>query len=200
MPHMMASGSGSANPMRSIAAAALFSGLIAALALVAIPLGPVPLTGQSFGVMLAGSLLGPRLGALAVLGYLLLGLAGLPVFAGGQAGVAVLFGPTGGYLWGFAAGAAVIGLLADARRDRPAWQTLLGMALGGIGVVYALGVIQLGRFYGWPLMKALAVGVVPFLPGDLVKALAATAMVRRSTVRGVIRDYFAGRPTPPPED
>lgn len=184
--------------LRALTAVALLAGVIGALAFVTIPLGTVPLTGQSFGVMLAGALLGPRLGVLAVLGYLLLGIVGLPVFAGGTAGPAVLVGPTGGYLWGFVAGSAVIGLLADVRKDRSVWQTLSGMVLGGIVVVYALGAWQLARFYGWPLGRVLLVGVAPFLPGDLLKVVAATAIVRRSVVRQAITDYFAGGVTPRP--
>ncbi|MDI6870431.1 MAG: biotin transporter BioY [Bacillota bacterium] len=190
------------SPIRAVAAVALLAAVIGTLAFVAVPLpfSPVPLSGQSFGVMLAGALLGPYLGPLAVLVYLLLGLAGLPVFAGGHAGPGVLVGPTGGYLWGFAAGAWVIGLVSSVRKNQPAWQTLLGIALGGILVVYALGVAQLALVSGLPLGKALAVGVLPFLPGDLVKAVAAAAVVRRPAVRRVMLDYFAGRPTPPPED
>ncbi len=197
---MTASTTPQTSPIRALAAVALLAGVISALALVTVPLGPVPLSGQSFGVMLAGALLGPRLGPLAVLVYLLLGLAGLPVFAGGHAGAGILVGPTGGYLWGFVAGAAVIGLLADAREKQPAWRTLLGLVLGGIVVVYAFGMVQLAHFFGWPWRKALMVGVIPFLPGDVLKAVAAAALVRRSTVRRVMTDYFAGRPTPPPED
>jgi biotin transport system substrate-specific component len=185
-----------------LAAIALLASAISALAFVHFPLpfSPVPLSGQSFGVMLAGALLGPRRGPLAVLAYLLLGLMGLPVFAGGQAGPGVLVGPTGGYLWGFVAGAWVVGHLADAQAERAAWRTLAGLVLGGIVVVYALGVAQLSFIAGLSLTKALAVGVLPFLPGDLVKAAAAAALVRRPAVRRVVRDYFAGRPTPPPED
>lgn len=187
------------SPIRALAAVALLAAAISTLAFVAIPLpfSPVPLTGQSFGVMLAGALLGPRLGPLAVLAYLLLGLVGLPVFAGGHAGAGVLVGPTGGYLWGFVAGAWVIGLMSGVQKDRPAWQTMLGLVVGGIGVVYALGVTQLALVAGLPLSRAWALGVVPFLPGDLLKAVVAGAVVRRPAIRKVLADYFAGHPTPP---
>lgn len=198
----MTNSTASQSSIRAVAAIALLTAVISALAYVTvpIPLSPVPLSGQSFGVMLAGALLGPYLGPLAVLTYLLLGLAGLPVFAGGHAGPGVLFGPTGGYLWGFVAGSWVIGLLTDVRKKQPAWKTLLGIALGGIVVVYALGVSQFALVAGLSLRRALAVGVLPFLPGDLVKAAAAAAVVRRPAIRRVMLDYFAGRPTPPPED
>ncbi|MGE5554560.1 MAG: biotin transporter BioY [Betaproteobacteria bacterium] len=198
----MTNSTASQSSIRAVAAIALLTAVISALAYVTvpIPLSPVPLSGQSFGVMLAGALLGPYLGPLAVLTYLLLGLAGLPVFAGGHAGPGVLFGPTGGYLWGFVAGSWVIGLLTDVRKKQPAWKTLLGIALGGIVVVYALGVSQFALVAGFSLRRALAVGVLPFLPGDLVKAAAAAAVVRRPAIRRVMLDYFAGRPTPPPED
>lgn len=192
------------SPLRSLAAVALMAAVISALAFITVPLGPVPLTGQSFGVMLAGALLGPRLGAVSVLAYLLLGLVGLPVFAGGNAGLGVLFGPTGGYLWGFVAGAAVIGLLTDvskrpsAGQGQPAWQTFLGIALGGVVVVYVFGLWQLSRYV--PFKKALVGGALLFLPGDLIKAAAATAVVRRDAVRRTMADYFAGGPTAPPED
>lgn len=185
--------------LRRLAAVALFAAVLGALAFVALPLpfSPVPVSGQSFGVMLAGALLGPRRGPAAVAAYLLLGLCGLPVFAGGKAGPAVLAGPTGGYLWGFALGAVVTGVLAGADKERPAWQTVAGLVLGGIVVVYAAGVVQLAAVAGLPLGKAVAAGMLPFLPGDLLKVTAAAAIVRRASVRRIVRDYFGGPSTPP---
>ncbi|MGE5509323.1 MAG: biotin transporter BioY [Chitinophagales bacterium] len=186
--------------LRSLAAVALFAAVIGVLAFVSLPLpfSPVPLSGQSFGVMLAGALLGPRRGPLAVAAYLLLGVCGLPVFAGGKAGPGVLTGPTGGYLWGFVLGSAVTGALAGVHRERPAWQTLSGLILGGIVAVYALGVTQLAAVAGLSLRQAVAAGVLPFLPGDLVKAVAAAAVVRRPSMRLMVRDYFGGQAIPPP--
>jgi len=153
-----------------------------------LPMSPVPITGQTFGLMLAGLLLGPRLGALSQLVYLLMGLAGLPVFAGGQAGLGVLLGPTGGYLWGHVAGAYVAGLVAGGGARLPQrarkgsigfGRSLLGAVLGGIVAVYVLGVLQLAAVTGMGWQAALMAGAVPFLPGDALKAAAAAAVAVR---------------------
>jgi biotin transport system substrate-specific component len=111
---------------------------IALLAQVAIPLpfSPVPITGQTFAVLLVGVLLGSRRGGLGVLLYLLEGAAGLPFFAGGTAGLARLAGPTGGYLVGFVVAAIVVGLLAERGWDRRIW-----------GQVFILGLFRLDRMF-----------------------------------------------------
>lgn len=180
----------STTPARQLTMVAMMAALTAALSFVAIPLpfSPVPVTGQSFGIMLSGALLGPWRGALSVAIYILLGAAGLPVFAGGKSGPGVLAGPTGGYLWGFLLGAFITGALLStprngAHKKEPAWRTFLAIVLGGLVVVDVLGVIHLSKVTGLPLRRALAVGVYPFLPGDLLKAIVATALARREAVR-----------------
>ena len=112
---------------RELATAALFTAILAASAFVAIPVGSVPFTLQVYVVLLAGMVLGPRLGVLSVLAYLVLGLVA-PVYAGGASGLGALFGPTGGYLFGFIGAALVSGLIAGNGRaasastpDRRAW-------------------------------------------------------------------------------
>ncbi|MBV8856638.1 MAG: biotin transporter BioY [Acidobacteria bacterium] len=154
-----------------------FSLLTAAAAQVVVPLPftPVPLTGQTFAVLLTGALLGPRLGALAMLAYLLEGAAGLPFFRGGAAGVGQFSGATAGYLLAFPAAAYVTGYLAERGWDRRFLTAALAMALGSL-VILACGWAWLAL-----LLKggaaAFRLGVAPFLPGDLLKvALAAAAL------------------------
>lgn len=148
--------------------------LLALTAQVAIPMWPVPITGQTFGVLLVGALLGSRRGALSVLTYLAEGFIGLPVFAGGAAGIARLLGPTGGYLLGFVVAAFVVGWLSERGWDRRALTTAAAMVVGNF-VIYSFGASWLTSFVGWE--RALAVGVVPFLIGDAVKiGLAALAL------------------------
>jgi biotin transport system substrate-specific component len=140
--------------------------VIAAAAQIAIPLPLVPLTGQTFAVLLVGALLGARLGACTLLAYLLEGFAGLPVFSEGRSGLAMLAGPTGGYLVGFVAAAAVVGWLAQRGWDRRPVTTVAAMTLGSL-VLYAFGVAWLALLMG--VDRALAVGVYPFVLGEVVK-------------------------------
>lgn len=114
------------------------SWLVALLSQLLIPIQPVPITGQTFGVLLVGAALGWRKGALALLLYVLQGVAGLPFFAGGASGIARLLGPTGGYLIGFVFAAALTGWLSERGWDRRFLSTLLAMALGN-AVIYLLG-------------------------------------------------------------
>lgn len=160
----------------------LFAALTAAGALISIPLpfSPVPLTLQIFFTLLAGLVLGSKWGAVSQIVYLLLGGIGLPVFAGGVAGFQALVGPTAGYLWGFVLAAYVVGLFAE-RTD------VLGMDVCavavGLLVIYLFGTLLLARIAGLSLIKAMSLGVVPFIPGDLVKA--AVAVLVKQRVRGV---------------
>lgn len=136
-----------------------------------LPFGPVPVTGQTFAVLMIGALLGSRRGGLAVLAYLAEGTAGLPVFAFGG-GAAIFAGPTGGYLIGFLPAAFVTGLLAERGWDRRIGTTGLAMVLGNV-VIYACGLFWLCCLMGLSV-KVLTVGLFPFIVGDLLKiALAA---------------------------
>jgi biotin transport system substrate-specific component len=151
------------------------SALTAAAAQVAFPVpwSPVPITGQTFAVLLSGALLGPKRAFLAQALYLAEGLCGLPVFAGGAAGLAVLAGPTGGYLAAFPFAAALTGFLAGRGWDRNVPAMAAAMLLGSV-VIFAAGLAWLARFV--PVPQLLPAGLLPFVPGDLVKAaLAALA-------------------------
>lgn len=136
-----------------------------------LPWTPVPITGQSFAVLLSGLVLGSRRAFLAQMLYLTEGAAGLPFFSGGAAGLAHLVGPTGGYLMAFPFAAAFTGLLAERGWDRRPVTLFLAM-LAGSTIVFGLGLLQLSRFV--PADTLLATGLLPFVPGDLIKsALAA---------------------------
>ncbi len=144
---------------------------------VQVPFWPVPMTMQPFAVLVIAMAYGSRLGAATVLLYLAEGAAGLPVFAGTPEkgiGLAYMVGPTGGYLLGFAAAAALVGALAERGWDRRVATTALAMA-AGIAVIYLFGVAWLTTLIGFE--AAVANGLVPFLLGDALKiALAAGLM------------------------
>ena len=158
------------NSLRGMVYASLFGALTALGAYMIIPLPPVPITLQTVFLGLAGTLLGGRLGALSQTVYLLLGIIGLPVFAGGKAGLGVLFGPTGGYLIGFVAAAFVIGKLT-AMKTRPGFAWLCFSIISGEAVMYGFGFLQLALVARLAPVQALAVGLLPFLPGDGIKIL-----------------------------
>jgi biotin transport system substrate-specific component len=161
---------------RDLALVAGGSLLVAALAQVRIPLPftPVPLTGQTLGVLLVGAALGSWRGAASLALYLAWGLLGLPVFTGGGSGLAHLAGATGGYLIGFILAAFVVGSLCERKLDRR-WTTALLPFLAGEAIIYLFGVTWLAGFTG--ISGALAAGLWPFLPGDAVKlVLAALAL------------------------
>ncbi|AEJ41131.1 BioY protein [Sulfobacillus acidophilus TPY] len=144
--------------------------LVALLAQVSIPLPftPVPVTGQTLGVLLVGGALGSRLGAASLALYLGEGAIGLPVFAGGVGGLPV--GPTGGYLVGFVLMAYVVGYLAERGWDRSWGRSFLAMVLGEI-VLYAVALPWLGLFVG--MHRVLALGFLPFISGDALKMMIA---------------------------
>lgn len=164
---------------RDLAQIALGAGLVAALGLpgaIAVLGSAVPITLQTLGVMLVGSLLGARKGALAVLLLLALVAAGLPLLAGGRGGLGVFAGPSAGYLVGWVLGAWVIGRIVERGRPGYRWGRGLGANLvGGIAVVYAVGIPVQALVTGVPLPET-AVLAAAFVPGDLVKAVLATAV------------------------
>jgi biotin transport system substrate-specific component len=164
--------------LRGMIYASLFGAGTAAGAYIIIPLPPVPITLQTLFAGLAGALLGARLGALSQVVYLLIGIIGLPVFAGGKAGLGVLFGPTGGYLLGFVAGAWVIGALMNLKKT-PGFAWTTAALVAGTAVIYSFGVAQLSLVAKISVNKAISVGVLPFLIGDGVKILAAAYVVKR---------------------
>jgi biotin transport system substrate-specific component len=157
-----------------LAAALVGSVLIALLAQAAVG-APVPVTGQTLGVLLVGAALGSRRGALAALMYLAQGAAGLPVFAYGGFGLPYMLGPTGGYLFGFVPAAFVVGALAERGWDRKPLTTVAAMAVGNV-VIYAVGATWLAIHLG-SAGRALALGVAPFLIGDAIKIALAAALL-----------------------
>lgn len=146
--------------------------LVALFAQIRIPLPftPVPITGQTFAVLLVGAALGAKRGAASLGLYTAMGIAGLPVFTGGASGFAQLVGPTGGYLVGFIVAAYAIGLLAERGLDRQ-WRTALIPFLVGSLIIYLFGVVWLSAFLGLP--DAIAKGFVPFIIGDTLKLILA---------------------------
>lgn len=171
--------------LRNLMSVALMAALMAVLSFlprIPVPLIPVPITLQSLGVMLAGIILGARLGAASQLLFLLLVAAGAPLL-GGRGGIThVLFGPSAGYLLAWPVGAYVIGWLTErAKQVGPVTLTWFNV-LGGIVVVHIGGIIGISVNTGVPLLKA-ALGDLIFIPGDVVKAVAAALLglaVRRA--------------------
>jgi biotin transport system substrate-specific component len=165
--------------------ASLMAALIAvgAYLQIPLPLGPVPLVLQNLFVLLSGLLLGSRWGLASVGIYLLVGAIGLPVFVGGKGGLAHFLGPTGGYLFGFAASAWIAGCLAERRWNHTLKDTL-AVVLGSL-MIYLFGVPWLKVVTAMPWEKAVWVGMVPFLPGDAIKAAAAVLLAR--AIRPMLR-------------
>jgi biotin transport system substrate-specific component len=163
--------------VRQLALIIAFSLLTALAAQVVIPLPwtPVPITGQTFAVLLTGALLGSRLGALAMIAYLIEGASGLPFFAAGGAGLQrLLFSPTSGYLLSYPAAAFVVGLLAERGWDRRFVTAAAAMAVGS-SLILLSGWAWLARFVG--PTAAWAAGVAPFLIGDVIKIVLAAAVL-----------------------
>ncbi|MGH2812027.1 MAG: biotin transporter BioY [Actinomycetota bacterium] len=154
------------------------AGLVALAAQMRIPLPftPVPITGQTFAVLLVGSALGAWRGLSSLTLYLVLGGIGLPFFAGGERGWQVISGATGGYLLGFLVAAGVTGWLSERGWDRR-FRSSLGAMLTGNVVVYAIGLPWLGAVAGTDLLDTLELGLYPFVAGDVLKLyLAAFAL------------------------
>ncbi len=135
---------------------------------------PVPFTMQTFAVLMIGALFGARRGGLTVIAYLIEGAAGLPVFSLGRGGLLVLFGPTGGYLFGFIVAAYVTGLLAQNQWDRRITTTILAMIIGNL-LIYFFGLLWFSMMVG--IRDALVTGIYPFIAGDLIKIALAAALL-----------------------
>lgn len=161
---------------RDVARIAIFAALIAALGFIApIPLaGGVPITVQTLGVMLAGAILGWRKAPLAVVLVLVLVAVGLPLLSGGRGGHGVFVAPSAGYLIGWIPGAMVVGLIVHGGKITW-WRTALGVVIGGILVVYLVGIPVQALILGWEL-GVTALSALVFLPGDLIKAAAAVVL------------------------
>jgi biotin transport system substrate-specific component len=163
--------------------AALVAGFVALTAVgaqvrIALPFTPVPITGQTFAVLLAGAVLGAGRGAASQAAYWIVGMVGVPVYADAQAGWAVATGPTMGYLAGFVVAAWLVGRLAERRHDRR-FVTAAPAMLLGTAAIYACGVAWLAVSLGVPILggtpDAVELGLTPFLAGDAIKLLLAAA-------------------------
>jgi biotin transport system substrate-specific component len=148
---------------------------LAAQVVIPVPGSPVPITGQTFGVLLSAGALGFRRGIASVVLYVLIGIVGLPVFAQGSHGIEIVTGATGGYLIGFIAAAAVIGRLAELGWDRNLIGAVGAMLIGSV-LIYAFGLPWLAYVAHLDLATTLQEGLYPYIPGDVAKlALAAAA-------------------------
>jgi biotin transporter BioY len=160
---------------RSVSLVFAFSLFNALAAQFSLNIGLIPITGQTFAVTLTGALLGSRLGALALVAYIVEGCSGLPFFQGGTGGLAVLFGPTGGYLVSFPAAAYITGAFAENGWDRKFMSAVAAMAIGSV-VILAAG-------YCWllvlrtPPAAAFTFGIKPFIIGDIIKVLLAATVL-----------------------
>lgn len=161
--------------IRATVAAAGFTALIAIGAYISIPIGPVPIVLQNFFVLLSALLLGGKIALSSVFVYLFLGALGLPVFAGGTGGIAHFFGPTGGFLLSYLPAVVITGLIARPHNSALGTQIArpLTALIAGTVCIYLLGVpwLKFATQMGWN--AALAAGLLPFIPGDLLKIVAA---------------------------
>ena len=153
-----------------------FSLLTALSAQVVIPMWPIPITGQTFAVVLTGALLGSRLGAIAMITYVIEGAVGLPFFAGGQGGVAHLLGPSGGYLIAFPAAAFITGAFAEHGWDRKFLTAAAAMAIGSL-VIMLSGWMWFSLVMKTSPALTLFATVIRFIPGDLIKIALAAAVL-----------------------
>lgn len=157
--------------LREMMLSAMFVAIISVLTYIAIPLpfSPVPITGQTLGIMLVGMVLSTNASFVTLFVYILLGAIGLPVFSGGASGIGILFGPTGGYIFGFLIGAVLISFLAGNSNNLK--RLIIAGFVGGILIVDLIGMTWLGISTGMGIKKAFVVGVLPFLIGDGIKLL-----------------------------
>lgn len=161
---------------------ALFAAIMAVLGLIPpipLPFIPVPITAQTLGVMLAGSLLGARLGGLSLLIFVIIVAAGAPLMSGGRGGLAVIASPTGGYFLSMPIAAFVIGFLVE-RLQNPIkfWKLIIANIIGGILVIYFFGIGYYSFIAEVPLLKTI-IGNFIFIPGDIVKVLIASLVAVR---------------------
>jgi biotin transport system substrate-specific component len=151
--------------------------LTAALAQVAIPLWPIPITGQTLAVLLVGASLGAARGAISMVLYALVGALGAPIFSDASSGTSVLFGATGGYIIGFVLAAAFTGWLAQRRWERGLVRGMLAFVAGS-GVVFLIGLPWLKVTLGLDWPATIAAGLTPFIVGGVIKAVIAALVLR----------------------
>ncbi len=183
----------------SLTSVALLSAVLCVLGPLSIPIGPVPVTLGVLGVFLCATILGPKKGAAAVTLYLLIGLAGLPVFSGFAGGPGKLFGPTGGYLLGYLPLVVLSGIFVD-RFYKNVFLQAAGMLIG-LTTLYLTGTLWLSYQASMPFTAAAAAGVLPFIPFDIAKLAAAIAIgraIRSALVRaGIQKNVSPKKPASP---
>lgn len=181
-------------PLRKKMLVSLFASLLCISSYITIPIGPVPVTLQVLFVLLAGAVLGAELGALSVLLWIMIGIAGMPVFAGGKAGPVVLLGPTGGYLIGFVVCAFIVGRIFS--RAPESRKVACGAMIAGLTMAYIVGLFGFMLSFAFFLQKpmtwqqALSIAVLPFVPVDLAK-VAVGAWVAPVLVKSLSRAGLA---------
>lgn len=151
-----------------------------------LPFTPVPITLQTFFVLLSGAFLGSNLGASSQVGYILLGISGLPIFTGAGAGIPYLLGPTSGYIFGFVLASYFVGRFINFTKNN-FFSTFSLLCLGDF-ILLICGVLWLKFIFGYSLTKLLFIGFIPFIPGDLLKALVASSLYLRLKSR--IKEIF----------
>src|SRR5690625_4763612 len=159
-------------PIVRVAQAVLGIAVLAALAQLRVQIGPVPITGQTFGVLLIGAVFGRNLAGITMAGYVTLGILGAPIFTGGGAGLAALAGPTGGYLIGFIIAGWLLGSAAERGVFTTRAQSYLAM-LAAHATIYLCGALWLMNALQVGVVSAVAIGIVPFIIGDLLKIMLA---------------------------
>lgn len=163
---------------RELVYVSFFAGITAVLGLIMIPVYPVPVTGQSMGPMLAGSILGSRLGALSLVVFDLLACVGVPVLSGMRGGLGIVLGPTGGYILSWPLAAFVVGKLLEKAESRTLFRYIVANIAGGVVVVYFIGASWLGLMQGLDFKTAFVEGALLFLPGDAVKVVVSSLIAR----------------------
>jgi biotin transport system substrate-specific component len=163
---------------REIVYAAFFVGVTVVLGFFIIPVYPVPVTGQSMGPMLAGSVLGGKMGALSMIVFDLLVAAGAPILSVGRGGLGILLGPTGGYIVSWPLAAYISGKIVEKSRRKGLGVYIQANIIGGVVIVYLMGALWLAFIQGLDLKTAFVEGALIFLPGDAVKVFAASWVAR----------------------
>ncbi|MCK8824890.1 biotin transporter BioY [Fuchsiella alkaliacetigena] len=164
--------------VKEMVVVSLFAALTGVGSLLAIPIGTTPITLQVFFTLTAGALLGAKLGALSQVLYLLLGAVGVPVYAGGTAGIAYLVGPTAGFLFSFPLAAYLAGSLVEEKRSLDFKSVFKSMLLA-LALIYLLGVIGLMIVTGMGIKAAIISGVLPFIIPDIIKIIAGSYLTLR---------------------
>ncbi|MCX8129208.1 MAG: biotin transporter BioY [Clostridia bacterium] len=163
--------------LRGLILASLFAALTAVCARISIntPLAPVPITLQTFAVFMSAVILGSKYGALSQIVYIMIGIVGMPVFSNGGSGLGWLIGPTGGFLLSFPVISFVIGFVME-RKKQVSRTDVIGLLVIGMIICYTFGTLQFGLIKGYDYVKAINAVVIPFIPFDIVKLIAASIL------------------------